>query len=101
MHGFVVMPLVGSARKAKSAEIAWIPEAVEAPRFMDDTAQLLLEARLPASTRVELEAKGNKVEWIPPWSGLTGGGNAIIIHPESSIRMAAADPRRDSYAVPA
>jgi hypothetical protein len=27
------MPLVGSARKAKSADVAWFPEAVEAPRM--------------------------------------------------------------------
>jgi len=58
-----------------------------------------MESRFPKQTGAALQAKGNVVEWIPPWSGLSGGASAIVLHPEGT-RMAGADPRRDSYAIP-
>lgn len=75
-------------------------EAVEAPRWIDESTRILMESRFSATTGKAMEAKGNKVEWIPPWSGLSGGASAIVVHPEAGTRMAGADPRRDSYAIP-
>lgn len=76
-------------------------EAVEAPRWIDEATRILMESRFSPSVGKALEAMGNRVEWIPPWSGLSGGASAIVVNPQSGTRMAGADPRRDSYAIPA
>jgi gamma-glutamyltranspeptidase/glutathione hydrolase len=75
-------------------------EAVEAPRWIDEQTRILMESRFPAAIGAAMEARGHNIEWIPPWSGLSGGASAIVIHPEAGTRMAGADPRRDSYAIP-
>jgi gamma-glutamyltranspeptidase/glutathione hydrolase len=78
-----------------------VQEAVEAPRFTHEPGRLLVEARVGAPVRTALARRGHPVGTLPGWSSITGGAAAVSIHPESAIRQAGADPRRDSYAVPA
>jgi gamma-glutamyltranspeptidase/glutathione hydrolase len=78
-----------------------VQEAVEAPRFTHEPGRLLIEARLPASVRTALGRRGHPVGVLPGWSSSVGGAAAVAMHSESRVRQAGADPRRDSYAVPA
>ena len=78
-----------------------VQEAVEAPRFTHEAGQLLLEARMPAGVRRALSQRGHPVGVLPAWSSVVGGAAAVAMHADSRVRQAGADPRRDSYAVPA
>jgi len=78
-----------------------VQEAVEAPRFTHEGDRLLLERRFPAPTRAALAERGHAVELIPAWSSIVGGCAAVALDPRSGVRMGGADPRRDSYAIPA
>jgi gamma-glutamyltranspeptidase/glutathione hydrolase len=78
-----------------------VQEAVEAPRFTDEPGRLLVEARVPDPVRRDLARRGHPVGTLPGWSSVVGGAAAVAVHPRSGIRLAGADPRRDSYAVPA
>jgi gamma-glutamyltranspeptidase / glutathione hydrolase len=78
-----------------------VQEAVEAPRVSHEPGRLLVEARVPAGVRTALGRLGHPVGTLPAWSSNVGGAAAVLVHPESGIRQAGADPRRDSYAVPA
>jgi gamma-glutamyltranspeptidase/glutathione hydrolase len=77
-----------------------IQAAIEAPRFRTyEGTTIEIEARIPKSTRDELEARGHSVRLIDDWSFLVGGGQGILIDPETGVRMGGADPRRDGYAI--
>jgi gamma-glutamyltranspeptidase / glutathione hydrolase len=78
-----------------------VQEAVEAPRFTHEPGRLLVEARVPTAVRSALGRRGHPVGALPGWSSLVGGAAAVALHPESAVRQAGADPRRDSYAIPA
>ena len=78
-----------------------VQEALEAPRFTHEPGRLLVEARVPGPVWTALARRGHPVGALPGWSSIVGGAAAVAIHPESGIRQAGADPRRDSYAVPA
>lgn len=78
-----------------------VQEALEAPRFTHEPGRLLIEARIPARVRSALARREHAVGVLPNWSSLVGGAAAVAIHPDSGIAQAGADPRRDSYAVPA
>lgn len=78
-----------------------VQEAVEAPRFTHEPGRLLLEARVPSGVRTALARRGHPAAVLPGWSSLVGGAAAVAIHLQSGVRQAGADPRRDSYAVPA
>ena len=78
-----------------------VQEALEAPRFTHEPGRLWLEGRLPRTVRTALGRYGHSVGTLPGWSSLVGGAAAVAVHPQSGVRQAGADPRRDSYAVPA
>ena len=46
----------------------------------------------------ELRARGHNVSRLRPW-GMSGCATAVMIDPASGNRFAAADPRRDCYAI--
>jgi gamma-glutamyltranspeptidase/glutathione hydrolase len=85
-------------------------EAVEMPRWRSfqpggesdwphgTSSSLLIENRMPAETLGGLEERGHRLEIVGP---LEGGCNeqAIMVHPENGMLMAASDPRRDGYAL--
>jgi gamma-glutamyltranspeptidase/glutathione hydrolase len=78
-----------------------VQEAIEAPRFTHEPGRLLVEARVPRPVRTALARRGHAVGTLPAWSSLVGGAAGVLVHPESGVGQAGADPRRDSYAVPA
>jgi gamma-glutamyltranspeptidase len=78
-----------------------IQEAIEAPRFVDDTSGqvLRMESRIPAEVRQALVQRGHRIQALPDYTSVVGGMNGIMIHPDSHVYMGGADPRRDGYAI--
>jgi gamma-glutamyltranspeptidase/glutathione hydrolase len=77
-----------------------VQEAIEAPRFrVMSGREVVIEDRVDADVRRELEGKGHEITPIGDWSIEVGGGQGISIDPESGVMMAGGDPRRDSYAL--
>jgi gamma-glutamyltranspeptidase/glutathione hydrolase len=77
-----------------------IQAAIEAPRFRTMTGyDLAYETRIPEATMQELARRGHTLQPIADWSMLFGGGQGIMVDPDSGAFMAGADPRRDGYAL--
>ena len=91
----------------------WYPNlhgALERPRvqtmhfygsFWPHTAgfnQLNVEATIPDAVYDELKARGHDVSRLRPF-GMSGCATAVMIDPATGNRFAAADPRRDCYAI--
>ena len=86
-------------------------QAVEAPRFAtysfpnsfwpheDHPGLLCLEARIPQATADALRALGHRVEAWRDWEPKAGSPCLALRDPSTGLRHAAADPRRESYAV--
>jgi gamma-glutamyltranspeptidase/glutathione hydrolase len=60
--------------------------------------KLNVEATVPDSVYEELRARGHDVSRLRPF-GMSGCATAVMIDPTSGNRFAAADPRRDCYAM--
>ena len=74
--------------------------AIEAPRFrLYEGTRMQIEDRVPAGVREKLTARGHELERVGDYSLLVGGGQSVMIDPESGVRLAGADPRRDGYAL--
>jgi gamma-glutamyltranspeptidase / glutathione hydrolase len=77
-----------------------IQAAIEAPRFRTMTGyELPMEGRFPAEVRGELARRGHEVQVLDDWTMFVGGGQGVMIDPDSGALMAGADPRRDGYAL--
>jgi gamma-glutamyltranspeptidase / glutathione hydrolase len=77
-----------------------IQAAIEAPRFrtMEGTG-LMIERRVPDSVIAELRERGHEVQLLDSWTPMVGGGQGILVDPDSGAFFAGADPRRDGYAL--
>ena len=64
------------------------------PRFN----RLNVEAPIPDAVYNELRARGHEVDRLRPF-GMSGCATAVMIDPLTQNRLAAADPRRDCYAI--
>ncbi|MEM0944046.1 MAG: gamma-glutamyltransferase, partial [Pseudomonadota bacterium] len=75
-----------------------IQEAQDAPRFMADPfdGMVEIEGTVPDAIRAELAAMGHKLE--APGKPV-GGSQAIWIDPETGVRSAGSDPRKDGAAI--
>ncbi|TXT32534.1 MAG: gamma-glutamyltranspeptidase [Planctomycetota bacterium] len=74
--------------------------AIEAPRFrIYEETRMQIENRVASTTREELTARGHALEVIGDYEMLVGGGQGVMIDPQSAARLAGADPRRDGYAL--
>lgn len=77
-----------------------IQAAIEAPRIKATTGtELEIETRVPAEIRDGLTERGHELQLIGDWSTLVGGGQGIMIDPDTGALCAGADPRRDGYAL--
>jgi gamma-glutamyltranspeptidase/glutathione hydrolase len=77
-----------------------IQAASEAPRFRTNNGrELLVEGRVPAEVLDELRRRGHEVQVLDDWTPMVGGGQGILIDPDSGVLMGGADPRRDGYAM--
>jgi gamma-glutamyltranspeptidase / glutathione hydrolase len=86
-------------------------QAVEQPRFSSASfpnsfephayhpGRLNVETSLPDGVRSELERKGHKLHLWPEQAWRAGAVCAIVIDPDSGVLKAAADPRRQNYAL--
>jgi gamma-glutamyltranspeptidase/glutathione hydrolase len=75
-----------------------IQAAIEAPRFRTNNGrELLVEGRVPAAVLDELRLRGHEVQVLDDWTPMVGGGQGILIDPDSGTFSAGADPRRDGY----
>ena len=77
-----------------------LQSAIEAPRFRlwEDT-RMQIENRVSEQTRQALTDRGHALGDIGEFSAQVGGGQGVMIDPESRARLAGADPRRDGYAL--
>ena len=74
--------------------------AIEAPRFrLYEQTRMQIEDRVPVEVREALTTRGHELELVGDYSLLVGGGQSVMIDPESGARLAGADPRRDGYAL--
>jgi len=60
--------------------------------------QLAVEADVPDAVYNELKARGHDVSRLRRF-GMSGCATAVMIDPATGNRFAAADPRRDCYAM--
>ena len=80
-----------------------IQAALEAPRFTKPTSggcDLTIEARVPEIIRAELERKGHRLEVLGDFSGLMGGGQAVLHNSATKVNYGASSPRKDGAAIP-
>ncbi len=80
-----------------------IQAALEAPRFTKITSggcELLIEARVPDIIRRELEQKGHRLDVLGDFSGLMGGGQAVLHDSATKVNYGASSPRKDGAAFP-
>jgi gamma-glutamyltranspeptidase/glutathione hydrolase len=84
-----------------------LQDAVGAPRFRwaDEPSdpmppeRLVMEARVPASTRSTLAARGYGLDMLGDWSMRVGGVQAVMRDEATGWLSGAADPRRNGYAI--
>lgn len=77
-----------------------VQAAIEAPRFKTVAGnQLMIENRVPNEILDELRSLGHEVMPIGTWDAAVGGGQGILIDPETGAYSGGADPRRDGYAM--
>lgn len=75
-------------------------EAIEAPRFRSFAGpRVALEDRVAAGTFEQLVALGHDMNPIQGWTATFGGAQMIVFDPEHGVLTAAADPRREAYAL--
>jgi len=73
-----------------------LQQAIDAPRFMSEQGELLVERGIPASVRDELRRRGHKViETAIPH----GGAQAILVDARRGVLQAGSDARKDGCAL--
>ncbi|MBL8216117.1 MAG: gamma-glutamyltransferase [Bryobacterales bacterium] len=80
-----------------------IQAALEAPRFTKLTfggCDVMIESRVPASTREVLTEKGHRLEVQGEYSGWMGGGQAVMRDEKAKINYGGSSPRKDGAAIP-
>jgi len=75
-------------------------QAIEAPRFRSDSGlSVSIEARVRVDVRASLTALGHRVSAVEGWTATFGGAQMIFYDPDTGTLAAAADPRREAYAL--
>ena len=75
-------------------------EAIEAPRFHSMSGvRVSIEDRVSGSSLEGLSALGHDLNVIRGWTATFGGAQMIVYDPETGVLTAAADPRREAYAL--
>lgn len=80
-----------------------IQAALEAPRFTKlnfGGCDVMIEARVPESTRQALRDKGHLLEVQGDFSGWMGGGQVVMRDLEKGVNYGASSPRKDGAAIP-
>lgn len=75
-------------------------EAIEAARFRSlGGVRAALENRVPLAVVEELAARGHDLNLVDGWTATFGGAQMIVWDPATGVLTAAADPRREAYAL--
>ena len=75
-------------------------QAIEAPRFRSyDGLRVDIEDRVPAWVLTDLRARGHDMRVVHGWTATFGGAQMIYVEPTNGTLTAAADPRREAYAM--
>ena len=75
-------------------------QALEAPRFRSQTGnRLAIENRITEAVLAELRSRGHELNVIEGWTATFGGAQMIHRDPATGVLTAAADPRREAYAI--
>ena len=75
-------------------------QAIEAPRFRSmGGVRVALENRVPLATAEGLVALGHDLNLIEGWTATFGGAQMIFWDAANGVLTAAADPRREAYAL--
>ncbi len=80
-----------------------IQAALEAPRFTRREARgcsVLIESRVPEKARDALSTKGHYLDLRGEYSGLMGGGQAVMYNSKTKVKSGASSPRKDGAAIP-
>ncbi len=80
-----------------------IQGALEAPRFTKPTfggRDVMMESRVTAEIRAELERRGHEIEVLGPFAGAMGGGQAVLHDSNAGVNYGSSSPRKDGAAVP-
>lgn len=80
-----------------------IQAALEAPRFTKTTLggnDVRIEGRVPASALDELRRRGHDLQVRGDYSGIVGGGQAVMRDSSSGVNYGASSPRKDGAAIP-
>ncbi len=80
-----------------------IQAALEAPRFSKMTlggCDVRIEGRVPAGVRDELEKRGHSLQVMGDYSGMMGGGQAVMRDTKAKVNYGASSPRKDGAAIP-
>lgn len=76
-----------------------LEEAVSSPRMGDDqTDEIILEGRIPESTRETLRQMGHRVKVYDDWHRIVGAVNSVMFLPDGRL-CGMGDPRRDGFAL--
>jgi gamma-glutamyltranspeptidase/glutathione hydrolase len=77
-----------------------IQDAIEAPRWQSEKpGEVELEGRFSDAVAKQLTKDGYDVKILGDWEFAFGGVEAIFVHPNGTVLMGAADPRREGYAL--
>ena len=75
-------------------------QAIEAPRFRSlDGLRLAIEDRVSKEALLGLQQRGHELNLVEGWTATFGGAHMIHHDPETGVLTAAADPRREAYAI--
>lgn len=75
-------------------------EAIEAPRFRSSGGlNVAIENRVPADVLSALAELGHDLRVVEGWTATFGGAQMIVFDPGTGALTAAADPRREAYAL--
>jgi gamma-glutamyltranspeptidase/glutathione hydrolase len=59
-----------------------------------------IEGRVPAPAREDLRRRGHDLEVLGDYSGLVGGGQAVMRDARAGVNYGASSPRKDGAAIP-
>ena len=80
-----------------------IQAALEAPRFTKltfDGPDVIVEDRVPAPVRDQLETRGHQLDVHGAFSSMVGGGQSVMRDRSTGVNSGASDPRKDGAAIP-
>ena len=75
-------------------------EAARVTKLTFDGCDVIMESRVAAGARHDLQARGHEIELQGAFSSLVGGGQCVSRDPATGVNAGASDPRKDGAAIP-